>query len=701
MSHTFFGALRMRFILKFLPRATAISALLVLAALAACPQDGPSQDTHGVVVGNMDRSVKPGDDFYRYANGDWIKRTEIPPDRGRISVFSRLDDLSNKRTVGLIEEAGKANPPAGSNARKIADLYNSYMNEAAIEAKGLIPIRPHLEAIAAIRDKRELARALGESLRADVDALNNTNFHTPNLFGLWVAPGFNDSDHYAAYLMQGGLQMPDREYYLADSDRMRDIRTKYLAHVSAMLKLAGLTDPDARAQRIVELEHAIAEKHLSRVEDEDIHKANNTWTQADFAAKAPGLDWAEYFRGAGLSKQASFIVWQPTAFTGESALVASTALETWKDWLAYHLIAAYAEVLPPVLADESFAFFGKTLTGTTQQRPRWQRGVIVVNRQLGDAVGQIYAQRYFPPQAKAQAEAMVANIITAFRRRIDALSWMDPATKAEAQAKLTTLYVGIGYPETWRDYSAYEVKADDIFGNFWRGSRFAYQREISRLGLAVDRKEWSMRPQTVNAVNLPLQNALSFPAAILQPPFFDPQAPAAVNYGAIGAVIGHEISHTFDTQGSAFDSKGRVRNWWTPDDLAHFNAATARLAAQYDAYKPFPDLAVNGEQTLGENIADVAGVAAAYDGYRASLAGKPAPIQDGFSGDQQFFIAFGQNWESKTREATLRQLVMTDGHSPGEYRAATVRNLDTWYPAFDVQPGEKLYLAPPDRVQIW
>jgi endothelin-converting enzyme/putative endopeptidase len=501
--------------------------------------------------------------------------------------------------------------------------------------------------------------------------------------------------------MQGGLQMPDREYYLADSDRMRDIRTKYLAHVSAMLKLAGLTDPDARAQRIVELEHAIAEKHLSRVEDEDIHKANNTWTQADFAAKAPGLDWAEYFRGAGLSKQASFIVWQPTAFTGESALVASTALETWKDWLAYHLIAAYAEVLPPVLADESFAFFGKTLTGTTQQRPRWQRGVIVVNRQLGDAVGQIYAQRYFPPQAKAQAEAMVANIITAFRRRIDALSWMDPATKAEAQAKLTTLYVGIGYPETWRDYSAYEVKADDIFGNFWRGSRFAYQREISRLGLAVDRKEWSMRPQTVNAVNLPLQNALSFPAAILQPPFFDPQAPAAVNYGAIGAVIGHEISHTFDTQGSAFDSKGRVRNWWTPDDLAHFNAATARLAAQYDAYKPFPDLAVNGEQTLGENIADVAGVAAAYDGYRASLAGKPAPIQDGFSGDQQFFIAFGQNWESKTREATLRQLVMTDGHSPGEYRAATVRNLDTWYPAFDVQPGEKLYLAPPDRVQIW
>ncbi len=691
----------MRLTLRFLPRATAAYALLALAALAAYSQDVPKPDAHGIVVANMDRSVKPGDDFYQYANGDWIKRTEIPPDRGGIGVFTSLDDLSNKRTAGLIEEAAKANAPAGSGVRKIADLYNSYMDEAAIEAKGLAPLRPHLEAIAAIRDKRELARALGESLRADVDALNNTNFHTRNLFGLWVAPGFNESEHYAAYLLQGGLQLPDREYYLADSDRMRDIRTKYQAHVSAMLQLAGFTDTDARAQHIVELEHAIAEKHISLAENEDVHKANNTWTQADFAAKAPGLDWAEYFRGAGLGNQSSFIVWQPTAFIGESALVASTALETWKDWLAFHLIEAYAGILPKALTDERFAFFGKTLSGTPQQRPRWQRGVAVVNGLLGDAVGQIYAQRYFPPEAKAQAEAMVANIIAAFRRRIDALSWMDPATKAEAQAKLTTLYVGIGYPETWRDYSAYEVKADDIFGNIWRGSLFDYHRDVARLGLPIDRKEWTMDPQTVNAVNLPLQNALSFPGAILQPPFFDPQAPAAVNYGAIGSVIGHEISHTFDTEGSAFDSKGRVRNWWTPADLAHFNAATARLAAQYDTYKPFPDLALNGKQTLAENIADVAGASAAYDGYRASLAGKAAPTQDGFSGDQQFFIAVGQNWGSKTREAALRQQVMTDPHSPAEFRADTVRNLDAWYPAFDVQPGQKLYLAPPDRVQIW
>ncbi len=679
----------------------ALAAICALIAFPLLAADAPKPETHGIVVANMDASVAPGDDFNQYANGGWIQRTEIPPDRGRVGVFTGLDDLSNKRTVGLIEEAAKAKAPAGSNVGKIAGLYNSYMDEAAIEAKGLAPLRPHLEAIAAIHDKRELARALGESLRADVDALNNTNFHTANLFGLWVAPGFNDSDHYAAYLLQGGLQMPDREYYLAGSERMRDIRTRYRAHVSAMLKLAGFTDTDARAGHIVELEHAIAEKHLSLAENEDIHKANNTWTQADFAAKAPGLDWAEYFSGAGLGKQTSFIVWQPAAFAGESALAASTSLDTWKDWLAFHLIDAYAGVLPKALNDERFAFFGKILSGTPEQRPRWQRGVAAVNGLLGDAAGQIYAQRYFPPAAKAEAQAMVANIIAAFRKRIEALPWMDPATKAEAQAKLTTLYVGIGYPETWRDYSAYEVKADDIFGNVWRGSLFDYQRDVARLGRPVDRKEWSMTPQTVNAVNLPLQNALNFPAAILQPPFFDPQAPAAANYGAIGTVIGHEISHTFDTEGSAFDSQGRVRNWWTPADLAHFNAATARLAAQYDTYKPFPDLSVNGRQTLGENIADVAGLSAAYDGYRASLAGKTAPTQDGFSGDQQFFIAFGQNWGSKAREAALRQQVVTDPHAPARFRAYTVRNIDSWYSAFRVRSGEKLYLAPTDRVQIW
>jgi putative endopeptidase len=693
-------------------------AALLAAPLAADAQSTPAPETHGIVVANMDRSVKPGDDFYDYANGDWLKRTEIPPDRRYIDPngldFDDSNDLTRKRIAGLIDEANKANAPAGSNARKIADLYNSYMDEATIEAKGLAPLRPRLDAIAAIRDKRDLARALGESLQADVDGLND-DFHTANLFGLWVAPGFNDPEHYAAYLLQGGLEMPDREYYVSDSESMRDIRSKYQTHVSAMLKLAAFTDTEVRAQHIVELERAIAEKHIALADEKDIHKANNTWKQGDFAANAPGLDWAEYFRVAGLSGQASFIVWQPTAFTGESALVASVALDTWKDWLAFHLIEDYADALPKALADERFAFFGKALSGKTEQRPRWQGGVAMVSSKmdetgdvllagrgvLGDAVGQMYAQRYFSPETKAQIEAMVANIIAAVRRRIEALSWMDPATKAEAQAKLTTLYVGIGYPEILRDYSGYEVKADDIFGNLRRGGLFDYHRFVARLGHTVDRREWCLYPQAVNACELPLQNALNFPAAYFQPPFFDPQAPDAVNYGAIGSVIGHEISHTFDTTGSVFDSTGRVRNWWKPADLAHFKAAAARLAAQYGTYKPFPDLAVNGKQTLNEDIADLAGLTAAYDAYGASLAGKAAPVQNALSGDQQFFLSFAQNWASKSSEAFLREQMMTDTHSPDQFRPVTVRNLDAWYAAFDVKPGDKLYLAPADRVHIW
>jgi putative endopeptidase len=683
---------------KLLALAAAALALYPFSSTRAA--DPTNTATHGIVLANMDRSVLPGNDFYEFANGSWIKRAVIPPDRARIGVFSQIDDQTNKRTAALIEEAAKSKAPAGSNERKIADLYNSYMNEGTIETKALTPLRRHLDAIAAIKDKNELARALGQSLRADVDPLNNTNFHTSNLFGLWTAPGFNDSERYAAYLLQGGLELPDREYYLSGTPHMRDLRAQYQKHVAAMLKLAGFTDPEARASRIVELEHSIAEKHRSLADNEDIHKANNTWNQSDFAAKAPGLDWKEFFAGAGLEKQQQFTVWQPEAFVGESALVASVPLETWKDWMAYHLVEDHADFLPKALAEEHFNFFGKMLFGTPQQRPRWQRAVFVVDGLLGDAVGKIYAQKYFSPQAKAQVQALVANLIASFRKRIDALSWMAPATKTEAKAKLDTLYVGVGYPEHWHEY-AFEVKPDDIFGNVWRSGLFEYHRQVNRLGTPVDRKEWSMSPQTVNAVNLPLQNALNFPAAILQPPFFDPQASAPANYGAIGAVIGHEISHTFDSEGAAFDSKGRVRNWWTASDLAHFNAATANLAAQYTSYKPFPDLSVNGRQTLGEDIADLAGILAAYDGYHAALEGKPAAVKSGFSGDQQFFIAFAQNWGGKTRETALRRQLMTDPHAPGRYRAATVRNVDPWYAAFNVKPGQKLYLAPQDRVRIW
>src|SRR5580658_1428786 len=670
-----FGAF-VRFTPHRLPWNVAAYAVLAIAPLAAYSQDAPAPETRGIVVANMDRSVKPGDDFWHYANGDWIKRTELLPDRSFIDAYGLdndyMNNLTRERITDLIEEAVKANAPAGSNTRKIADFYHSYMDEATVEADLLAPLRSHRSAVTANSNSHELSRALGGNLRADVDPLNASFFRTSNLFGFWVAPGFSDSEHYAAYMLQGGLQMPDRDYYLSDSENMKDIRAKYQVHVSTLLKLVGFTNAELRARHIVELEHAIAEKHIALADEQDIQKANNIWKQADFAANAPGLDWAEYFRGAGLSGQASFIVWEPTAFTGESALVASVALDTWKDWLAFHLIEDYADVLPKAFADEHFAFFGKTLSGTPEQRPRWQRGVALVNDPLDragtsmligrgvldDALGQIYAQRYFSLETKAQIQVMVENIIAAFRRRIDALSWMDSATKAEAQAKLTTLYVGIGYPETWRDYSAYEVKTEDIFGNVWRGGLFDYHRSLARLGHPADRRDWCEEPQTIDACELPLQNALNFPAAYLEPPNFDPQAPAAVNYGAIGRTIGHEISHSFDTEGSAFDPTGRVRNWWKPADLAHFNAAAARLAAQYDTYKPFPDLAVNGKQTLDENIADLGGISAAYDAYRASLAGKAVPVQNGFSGDQQFFLSFAQSWASKSSEADLRHQVM-------------------------------------------
>jgi endothelin-converting enzyme/putative endopeptidase len=649
----------------------------------------------------MDPLVRPGDDFFHYATGGFVARTTLPPDRSGIGVFSVLADNSSRNVAAIIDAATKANAPAGSNEGKIAALYLSYMDEAAIEANGLTSLNPHLAAIAAISNQHQLAQALGRSIRADVDALNRTNFSTANIFGLWVAPGFNDPDHYAPYLMQGGLELPNRDYYLTDSDRMKDVRAKYLAHISTMLRLAGLSDTDARAHRILDLETAIAHQQISLADSENIHKANNPWQLAEFSSKALGLDWPEFFRAAGLDHQTTFIVWQPTAFTGEAALVASQSLDAWKDFLAYHLIEAYAAGTSKALADEHFEFFGKPLSGTTQERPRDYRGDVFVSDVLGDAVGEIYAKRYFSPEAKAQAEELVHNLLAAFRTRLENLTWMAPGTKKEALAKLATLQVGVGYPDHFRTYTALEIKPIDLFGNVWRDGLFEYHYSLGRIGKPVDRKEWVMTPQTVNAVNLPLDNGLNFPAAILQPPFFDPKAPAAANYGAIGTIIGHEISHTFDSEGAAFDSTGRVRNWWTPEDLAHFEEVTAALAAQYDTYKPFPDLAVNGRQTLGENIADVAGLTAALDSFHAARKAHPVPVVDGLTPDQQFFIAFGQNWASVTREAALRRQVLTDPHAPGQYRADTVRNIDDWYGTFSVQPSDKLYLTPMSRVHIW
>lgn len=641
--------------------------------------------------------MRPGDEFYLYANGTWEKNAQIRPDRAAESPSSDIYDKHEQSLQELILAAAKAQD---TNSRRLADFYHSYMDEAAIEAAGTKPLEPRLKAIAAISDKRQLARALGETLRADVDALNMTNFHTDNLFGLWVAPGFEDSDHYHGYLMQGGIVLPDREYYLSDSESMREIRTKYEQHVATLLKLAGFDNPDDRAKRIVALEHAIAQTHWTLAEDNDVHKANNIWRAVDFASKAPGLDWTEYFRAAGLDKQTSFYVWQPSAFTGESALVASTPLADWKDWLAFHTIERSASVLPKAFADEQFSFWGKTLNGVSVQQPRWKRAVAVTDAHLPSELGRLYVQRYFPPEVKAQVQAMVSNLIAVYRQRLEGITWMAPATKSQAIAKLQALYVGIGYPDKW-DEENFEVKPDDIAGNLSRSRLAKYQRERALIGTVVDRKRWCMAPQTINAVNLPLQNSLNFPAAILQVPSFDAHAPAAANYGAIGAVIGHEISHTFDSEGSAFDSKGRLRNWWTKDDYAHFNAVTDRLAKQYDAYKPFPDLALNGKQTLAENIADDAGLAAAYDAYKASLKGQPAPEQDGFTGDQQFYLAFAQSWAEKLRPSALRNEVLTDTHSPAHWRVFEVRNQNEWYKAFDIKPDEKLYLPPNERVQIW
>jgi putative endopeptidase len=659
-----------------------------------------TQDT-GISIPNMDPAVRPGNDFYLYANGGYVAHTKLPADRAAMGVFTTLLDLSFKQVASIIDDATKANAPAGSDERKIADLYKSYMDEAAIESHGVAALKPHLAEIAAIHNQRELAHALGLSLRADVDALNFTNFHTANIFGLWVAPSFNDPDHYAPYLLQGGGELPNRDYYLEDSDSMKSIRAKYQTHIAAMFRLGGLSDPEARATRVLALETAIAKVQNSLADDEDIHKANNPWHTADFTSKAPGLDWAEFFRAAGLEKQQTFIVWQPAAFTGESALVASQPIDAWKDLLAYHLIEDCASAISKATADERFAFFGTTLNGTPQQRPRDFRAQAFVSNTLGDPVGKIYAKRFFPPEAKAQVEAMVANLLAAFRARLENITWMAPATKKEAITKLGTLKVSVGYPDHFRSYAGLQISSDNLFANLWNSRLFEYHYSLSRIGQPTERGEWCMEPQTVNAVNLPLNNGLNFPAAILQPPFFDPKAPAAHNYGAIGTIIGHEISHTFDSEGAAFDAQGRVRNWWTPEDLAHFETVTAALAAQYDTYEPFPGVHVKGKQVLGESIADVAGLAAAFDAFHASLKGQSAPTVGSFSPDQQFFIAFAQNWASVTRDAALRQQVLTDPHPPGQYRALTVRNEDGWYTAFDIRPTDKLYLAPKDRVRIW
>ena len=639
-------------------------------------------------------TVLPGDDFFTWANGDWLAKTEIPADRGSWSAMGALAEDTNTRIAKMIEDLGAARGTTGE-ARKVADFYAAYMDEAGIEKRGLTPIQPMLKSIAGIKDKAALVRALGGSLRADVDPLNSTNFFTENLFGLWIAQGLTDPSRNLPYLLQGGLGLPDRAYYLENNARMAELRTKYQQHIAAMLKLAGMDKTDERAARVFELELALAQTHATREESADIQKANNVWTLKDFAAKAPGIDWSAFFKAAGLSGQDRFQVYHPGAVTGAAKLLADADVATWRDYLAFHKLNQYASLLPKAFADQRFEFNGKALSGTPQQSARWKRALGATNAAMDEAVGKVYVAKYFPAENKARVQAMVGNIIDAFSRRIDKLEWMAPATRAQAQAKVKSLYVGIGYPERWKSYDGLRIVAGDAFGNAIRAEDYHYQQELAKLKRKPDRTEWAMPPQLVNAVNLPLQNALNFPAAILQPPFFDPKAPDAANYGAIGSIIGHEISHSFDDQGAQFDAGGRLRDWWTKEDLEHFKAASAKLVAQYNAYKPFPDLAVNGQLTLSENLADLAGLQASYDAFKTTASGKT------LDADRQFFTGFAQGWRSKAREASLRRGVLTDGHAPAQYRTYIVRNLDAWYKAFDVKPEQSLYLAPQDRVKIW
>jgi putative endopeptidase len=680
------------------PIKTAIALAVCGASLAISPSFAAGQagkpGAAPAVEKQANMTVLPGDDFFTYANGEWLARTEIPADRGNWGAMGALAEETNQRIAKMIEGLGADKGNSGE-ARKVADYYNAYMNEAAIEAKGTAPIKPTLARIDAIKDKAGVVRALGESLRADVDPLNNTDFQTENLFGLWVAQGLNDPAHNMPYLLQGGLGMPDRAYYLDASPKMADLRAKYQQHIAAMLKLAGYSDADARAAKVFALETALAKAHAPREDSADVLKANNVWTQKDFAANAPGIDWAAFFKAARLSDQKKFIVWHPSAMKGAAAAVGGTDVGTWKDFLAFHRLNQFAGTLPKAFVEQRFEFYGKSLSGTPQQSVRWKRALSATNEAMEDAVGKIYVSRYFPAENKARLQQMVSNIVTAFSHRVDKLDWMAPATRAQAQQKLKTLYVGIGYPDRWKSYAGLTVSPTDAFGNAVRAEEYRYGQQIAKLHQKPDRTEWSMPPQLVNAVNLPLQNALNFPAAILQPPFFDPKASDAANYGSIGAIIGHEISHSFDDQGAQFDAEGRLRDWWTKQDAEHFKAASAKLVAQYSAYKPFPDLAVNGQLTLSENLADLAGLAAAYDAYKAA-GGKAAE-----DADREFFTGYARSWRTKLREASLRQRVLTDGHAPPQYRTSTVRNLDAWYKAFNVQPGQALYLAPEDRVRVW
>lgn len=669
--------------------AIALAASTVLAcaphAAWAAGTNKPTYGSFGFDTAGMDRSIKPGDDFYAYANGAWARNTPIPADRSNFGMFTVLDELSMSRSRDILQKA------AAVSGSRIGDLYASFMDEQAVEAAGIAPLRPVLDSIAALPDKAALAAKMGELVREGM----------ASPFAIYVDQDDKNPDAYIAIMRQAGLGMPDRDYYLKDEAALAEARREYKAYLAKLLTLAGEQQAQERAARIVAFETGLAQAHWTKVDSRDSTKTYNKWARADFDAKAPGFDWGAYLKAAGLEGQQQFLVGQPSAFTGSAKAMADAPLGVLKDYLLVATINAYSPYLSKAFVDAEFGFNQTILSGTPQNSERWKRGVTLVKNLIGEDLGQEYVKLYFTPETKAAADELVRNVIAAMGRRIDGLSWMSPETKVKARAKLAAFTPKIGYPSKWRDYSSLKIVRGDLLGNAMRGNAFEWQHNLDKLGKPIDRTEWHMTPMEINAYANFGMNEIVFPAAILQPPFFDPHADPAVNYGGIGAVIGHEISHHFDDQGAKYDMNGRLSDWWTAEDVKRFTALTDRLVKQYDGYEPLPGLHVQGALTLGENIADLAGLTVAHEAYLMSLKGKPAPVIDGFTGDQRFYLGWAQVWRRNYREANLRQRLLTDPHSPSIQRAWVVRNLDPFYSAYKVGTGERLHLSPQDRVRIW
>ena len=662
-----------------------VAAPIVPAEVPApAPAPKPTYGTFGFDTAGMDASVLPGDNFYKYANGTWASTTAIPADKSNYGMFTVLDDLSKTRTRTIIEESTK------DPSSKIGNAYNAFLDTAAIDAKGLAPFKPWLDQIHGLSSRAGLA-----SLYAKADRMG---IGTP--FAFYIGQDDKNPDRYVTGLGQAGIGMADRDYYLSTDAKIAEVRAKYLTHLTNVLTLAGEANPAARAKAILDFETSIAKVHWTQIESRDATKTYNLMSFAKLAASSPGYDLATMLRGLGITAPEVNVA-QPSAITGIARLVGKAPLGVLKDQLLVRSLDGYAAYLPSQFDKESFAFYGTALSGTPEQEARWKRGVSFTVGALSDDISKIYVERYYPPETKAAADQLVKNVVQAMGRRIDGLAWMKPETKVRARAKLANFVTKIGYPSQWHDYSTLDIRAGDALGNAIRAAEWGHVDSTSKLGGPIRRWEWGMTPMTINAYANFGMREIVFPAAILQPPFFDPNADPAINYGGIGAVIGHEISHHFDDQGAKYDEYGRLADWWTPDDVKAFEATGKALIAQYDGYEIFPGARVKGAFTLGENIGDLAGLTAAYDAYKHSLGGADAPILDGTTGDQRFYLGWAQVWRRNYREANLRQRLITDPHSPSEQRGSVVRNLDPWYSAFDVKPGQTLYLTPEQRVRMW